>query len=153
MISVGSVWSCQNACIYMLTGYRGTNGPMTTRVVEKVPMLQKFIEAGVEMGWPELEDNNGQKFDGIHVIFIKIEICFCIYTLDQCHMLYGLYGSMLIKYKFLILRELKTIKKELLIACTCACPYFCTHTVFTIIIYSFNSYEMHVKTTIISLIL
>ena len=51
--------------IYLFTGYHGTNGPMTTRLVEKVPLLLKFIEAGGEMEWQELQDYNGPNHNGI----------------------------------------------------------------------------------------
>lgn len=69
----------------MFTGYHGTNGPMTTRLIDNVPIVEKFIKAGGEMEWQELEDYNGPELDGIHyiyVIFINIAICFSssIYT-------------------------------------------------------------------------
>ena len=51
-----------------MTGYHGTNGPVTNRPVERVPMLQKFIKAGGEIGWPELEDYNGLHLEGTYYL-------------------------------------------------------------------------------------
>lgn len=73
-----------NLYLLIFTGFRGENGPMNTRRIEKVPILQKLIEAGVEMGWQELEDYNGPQLEGIYIYLLKLEVYSRIYIPTSC---------------------------------------------------------------------